>query len=67
VRQDRWGSPTGGGYTSGTEAEWALAEDLYRDNKIRNVALSFREVDPRQLRDGRSTAARRRLLPTTKC
>jgi hypothetical protein len=47
----RWGSPTGGGYTSGTEEEWALAEELYRDNKIRNIALFFKDVDTRQLRD----------------
>lgn len=51
VLHDRWGSPTGGGYTSGIEEEWALAEELYRDNKIRNIALFFKDVDPRQLRD----------------
>jgi hypothetical protein len=51
VLHDRWGSPTGGGYASGTEEEWALAEELYRDNKIRNIALFFKDVDPRRLRD----------------
>ncbi len=51
VLHDRWGTPTGGGYTSGTEEEWALAEELYTANAIRNIALFFRKVDPRQLRD----------------
>ena len=51
VLHDRWGSPTGAGYASGTEEEWALAEELYKDNKIRNIALFFKSVDPRQLRD----------------
>ena len=51
VLHNRWGSPTGGGYTSGTEEEWALAEDLYEDNIIRNIALFFKDVDPVQLRD----------------
>lgn len=51
VLHDRWGSPTGGGYTSGTEEEWALAEQLYKNNKIRNIALFFKNVDPRQLHD----------------
>src|SRR5690348_4897030 len=51
VLHDRWGSPTGGGYTSGVEEEWALAEELYKANKVRNIALFFRKVDPRQLRD----------------
>jgi hypothetical protein len=36
VLHDRWGSATGGGYTSGTEEEWALAEELYKANKIFN-------------------------------
>jgi hypothetical protein len=34
VLHDRWGSPTGGGYTSGTEEEWTLAEELYKDSTI---------------------------------
>jgi len=51
VLHDRWGSPTGGGYTSGTEEEWTLAEELYVENKIRNIALFFKTVDSRQLRD----------------
>ncbi|RYZ80041.1 MAG: DUF4062 domain-containing protein, partial [Moraxellaceae bacterium] len=51
VLHDRWGSPTGTGYTSGTEEEWKLAEKLYKDNKIRNIALFFKNVDLQQLRD----------------
>src|SRR5271156_2552693 len=42
VLHDRWGSPSGGGFTSGTEEEWALAEELYKTNKIRNIALFFK-------------------------
>jgi hypothetical protein len=51
VLHDRWGSPSGSGYTSGTEEEWVLAEDLYRANKIRNIVLFFKKVHPRQMRD----------------
>jgi hypothetical protein len=51
VLHDRWGSPTGGGYTSGTEEEWELAEELYKANVIRNIALFFKIVNERQLRD----------------
>jgi hypothetical protein len=48
---DRWGSPTGGGYTSGTEEEWTLAEQLYRENTLRNITLFFKKVAPRQIQD----------------
>jgi hypothetical protein len=53
VLHDRWGSPPGGAstYTSGVEEEWALVEELYKANKIRNIALFFKSVDPRQIRD----------------
>ena len=51
VLHDRWGSLPGSGFTSGTEEEWALAEELYRANKIRNIALFFKKVDPRQMHD----------------
>jgi Domain of unknown function (DUF4062) len=51
VLHDRWGSPTGSGDTSGTEEEWALAEELYKATKIRNVALFFKQVDAGKLRD----------------
>jgi tetratricopeptide (TPR) repeat protein len=51
VLHDRWGSPTGEGFSSGVEEEWRLAEELYEANKIRNIALFFKQVDPRQLDD----------------
>jgi Domain of unknown function (DUF4062) len=51
VLHDRWGSTTGGGYTSGTEEEWALAEELYKANTIHNIVLFFKRVDPRQIKD----------------
>jgi len=51
VLHDRWGSPTGNGHTSGTEEEWALAEELYRATKIRNIALFFKQVDAGKLCD----------------
>jgi Domain of unknown function (DUF4062) len=51
VLHDRWGSRPGSGYTSGTEEEWSLAEELYKANKIRNIGLFFKYVDPRQMRD----------------
>jgi hypothetical protein len=51
ILHDRWGSPPGSSYTSGTEEEWSLAEELYKANKIRNIALFFKQVDPRQMRD----------------
>jgi len=47
ILHDRWGSPTGDAYTSGVEEEWALTEELYKANKIRNIALFFKDVDPR--------------------
>src|SRR3954452_17072547 len=51
VLHDRWGSSSGGSYTSGTEEEWVLAEELYEKNKIRNIILFFKAVDLRQMRD----------------
>jgi hypothetical protein len=51
VLHDRWGSPTGNGHTSGTQEEWALAEELYKANKIRNIALFFKVVDSGKLSD----------------
>ena len=51
VLHDRWGSPTGNGHTSGTQEEWALAEELYKAGKIRNIALFFKAVDPGKLAD----------------
>ncbi len=51
VLHDRWGSPTGSHYTSGFAEEWALAEELYTANKVRNIALFFKNVERRQLDD----------------
>jgi tetratricopeptide (TPR) repeat protein len=51
VLHDRWGSPTGGGYSSGTEEEWTLAEKLYKETKIRNITLFFKQVAAAQLHD----------------
>ncbi|QNT68578.1 TPR end-of-group domain-containing protein [Defluviicoccus vanus] len=51
VLHDRWGTPTGSGHTSGTEEEWSLAEQLYQETKLRNIALFFKAVEPRQLHD----------------
>ena len=33
------------------EEEWKLAEELYAATTIRNIALFFRKVDGRQLKD----------------
>lgn len=53
VLHDRWGSPPGGAgrYASGVEEEWTLVEELYKANKIRNVALFFKNVDLHQMND----------------
>jgi tetratricopeptide (TPR) repeat protein len=51
VLHDYWGSPTGNGHTSGTQEEWELAVELYKENKIRNIALFFKDVDPGKLKD----------------
>jgi hypothetical protein len=51
VLHDRWGSPTGSGHTSGTAEEWVLAEELYKENKLRNIALFFKNPDPGKLSD----------------
>jgi tetratricopeptide (TPR) repeat protein len=51
VWHDRWGSPTGNGTMVGTEEEWKLAEELYKTLQVRNIAVFFKNVDERQLRD----------------
>lgn len=51
VLHDRWGSAPGSEYSSGTGEEFALAEALYEQKKIWQIALYFKEVDARQLRD----------------
>jgi Domain of unknown function (DUF4062) len=51
IWHDRWGSPTGNGTMVGTEEEWKLAEELYKTGQVRNIAVFFKNVDERQLRD----------------
>ncbi|WP_158044157.1 DUF4062 domain-containing protein [Skermanella pratensis] len=51
VLHDRWGSPTGPTFSSGTEEEFALAEELYRAAKIYNIALFFKDVDQSRRND----------------
>lgn len=52
IWHDRWGSPTSVGDTKvGTEEEWNLAEELYKTGQVRNIAVFFKKVDERQLRD----------------
>ena len=50
VLHDRWGTPTGS-YSSGTEEEWSIAEELYAATKLRRVILFFKKVDARQMTD----------------
>jgi hypothetical protein len=51
VLHDRWGSPSEDSRTSRTEGEIALAEELYRANRLRNIVLFFRKVSRRQMND----------------
>jgi Domain of unknown function (DUF4062) len=51
VFHDRWGSPSGEDDKSRTEAELALAEELYKANKLRNIVILFKKVNPRQMQD----------------
>ncbi|WP_146076427.1 tetratricopeptide repeat protein [Rhizobium grahamii] len=51
VLYDRWGSHTGGGYSSGTQEEWHVAEGRYKAQKLRNICLFFKNVDADRLRD----------------
>ncbi len=50
VLHDRWGSPTGNGHTSGTQEEWELANDLFKQNKVSNIALFFKKVNKGHLK-----------------
>ncbi len=51
VLHERWGSATGNKFSLGTEEEWFLAEELYKTNKLRSIALFFREVDGSRIND----------------
>jgi tetratricopeptide (TPR) repeat protein len=48
---DRWGSPTGNGTLVGTEEEWQIAERLYAEYKLRQMALFFKAVPLAQMKD----------------
>ncbi|MHB8268463.1 DUF4062 domain-containing protein [Bradyrhizobium sp.] len=50
ILHDRWGTSTGG-KSSGTEEEWALAQELYTRNLLRSICLLFKDVDARKMRD----------------
>ncbi len=61
VLHDRWGTPSGNGDMSGTEEEWALAEQLYEAKTIRNIMLFFKASRSAPItRSG--TPARQRVL-----
>jgi hypothetical protein len=55
VLHDRWGRPpsAGGEYSSGTEEEYNVARACVADPKLpmRDIAVLFKGVDPRQLTD----------------
>jgi tetratricopeptide (TPR) repeat protein len=51
VWHDRWGLRTGKRKMVGTEEEWKLAEKLYESGQVRNIAVFFKNVDERQMRD----------------
>ena len=44
---DRWGRPHGR-FSSGTEAELSLAEQLCRRRKMRDIVIFFKEIDARR-------------------
>jgi tetratricopeptide (TPR) repeat protein len=48
---DWWGSPTGNGTLVGTEEEWQIAQRLYAEYKLRQMALFFKAVPPAQEKD----------------
>jgi tetratricopeptide (TPR) repeat protein len=51
VLHDRWGSPTGDGHSSGSEEELEVATTCHSERSMRDIAMLFRGVDPRQLSD----------------
>ena len=51
IWHERWGSPAGGAYTSGTEEEFARAEELKERGILIDIALFFKRIDPAKLVD----------------
>lgn len=51
ILHDRWGTPSGLEFKSGFEEEWTVAERLYLENKMRNIVLFYKGVDPNRLVD----------------
>jgi len=53
VLHDRWGTaPSAGGpYTSGTEEEFHIARQCFQNQTMRDIAIFFKEVDPRRVSD----------------
>ncbi len=55
VLWDRWGTPPSkdGKFSSGTEEEFYVAEECVKSDKypMRNIAILFKHVDPKQLSD----------------
>ncbi len=51
--RDRWGSPPNGDgrYTSGSEEEWAVAQEEKTKGQIKDIALYFFPVSPDKLND----------------
>jgi len=48
---DRWGSPPGGGKSAGTFEEFLLAEKLFAEGQIKDIALFFKDIDAKVLSD----------------
>jgi Domain of unknown function (DUF4062) len=51
IFRDRWGSATGGRFSSGCEEEWALCNELVADQHMQSVQLLFLPVPAAQLKD----------------
>lgn len=49
IFHDRWGSPPGGSFTSGTEEEWIVARKLHAENRIKDISLFFKKIDADRL------------------
>lgn len=56
----RWGSPTSqnGGYASGFEEEFELAQEQLKAGQLENIWLFFNDIDEERRRDPGSNSAR---------